>query len=181
MGAKWGRIGIGVLGPVIAAAACSVGTGSPDGWRYLRAGSVAVAHPKAWQESAAGAVLRGADGRADAGVTVMTAGPAAGQAADPAAGQAAGQAGAPGGAGQGTVPADARQEEMEIDGRPAQVFSYAGPVADGRGAGQVEVRAVDRSGRAVVLRAWVVNGAGGDPALLREIVNSIEFTSARPR
>lgn len=155
---KWGLIGAMVAGGLglVGVVGCGMGEGAPDGWRYVSTGVVAVAYPKGWEGTRGGAVLRGVDGRAEAGVEV-------------------------GGVGEGGVPAGARREVLEIDGSRAQVFSYARPTADGRPAGHVEVRAVDRGGRPVVVRAWAVDGTADDPSLLREIVNSIEFTPGLPR
>lgn len=133
------------------AAGCSVGRGSPDGWRYLRGGPVAVAHPNTWQETATGAVLRGPDGRTDAALTVTPV--------------ASGALGSP----------PARARTLTIDGRTAEVYGYDQPTADGRAAGHVEVRTQDRAGHPVLVSAWAVDH-GSDSALLREIVNSIEFS-----
>lgn len=76
----------------------------------------------------------------------------------------------------------ARRESLRIDGRRTEVLTYAEPAPDGRPAGHVEIRAVDPAGHPVLIRAWAVDGtAADDPSLLREIVNSVEFTSHRPR
>lgn len=216
---KWGYIGYTALGfgstvaGLAAAAGCSVGQGSPEGWRYLDTGTVAVAHPKSWHETSGGAVLRGAGGRTVAALTV-TPGAAPGVEAEVEAAAAAG--GTTGGAGtahgtagaatahggdadgrkgakggekaatavRGTGPAAPgyiRREELRLDGHRAQVLSYAQPTPDGRPAGHVEVRTTDAAGHPVVIRAWAVDGTADDPSLLREIVNSIQFTAVRPR
>jgi hypothetical protein len=163
----------------LAAAGCSVGQGSPDGWRYLRRGAVDVALPKTWQPTADGAVLLGAFGRTDAVLTV-TGGARPVPAPAPGAGRGQGPADA-----YEQVPADARRQTLMIDGHAARVFGYARPAPDGRPAGHVEVRAVDAAGRPLTLRAWAVDSAGHAPALLQEIVNSIEFpraaTASAPR
>lgn len=179
------------------AAGCSVGAGAPDGWRYVRAGAVAVALPKTWHVTAGAtgllAELPGARGRTDAALALTAADPdhapdpgpdsaptartAARAPARTAALHAA--SGAPARAAAlvpaGPVPADARQETLTIDGSRARAFYYARPVRDGRPAGHVELRLRDPAGRAVTVRAWAVDGAAHDPALLREIVNGIEF------
>ncbi|WNI17476.1 hypothetical protein [Actinacidiphila sp. ITFR-21] len=154
-----------ILGPV-AAAGCSVGRGAPDGWRYLRAGEVAVAHPKSWRETGGGgAVLRGAGGRTDAALSVVPAGQGApGAAPAPAA---------------PTAPPDARKDTLVLDGRRARVYNYARPAPDGRPAAYVQVHVRGRDGRPLVVRAWAVDGAAHASALLPEIVNSIEFSPAR--
>jgi hypothetical protein len=139
---------------VAAVAGCSVGQGSPDGWRYLRHGPVAVALPRTWLPTADGAVLPGSRGRTDAALTVATPAPDALPVA---------------------VPAGARRQTLTIDGRTARVVSYARPAPDGRPAGHVEVRLGDVAGRPLTVRAWAVDGASDDPTLLAEIVNGIEF------
>jgi hypothetical protein len=145
-----------VLGLALAAAGCSVGQGSPDGWRYLHTGPVAVALPKTWRERAGGAVLPGAGGRADAALTVTGAAPAR----------------------HAKLPADARRETLTLDGRRAQVLSFSQAAPDGRPAGHVEISVRDRAGHPVTIRAWAVDGAAHDPALLQEIVNSVEFPAS---
>lgn len=196
---KWGYIGYTALGfgstvaGLAAAAGCSVGQGSPEGWRYLDTGTVAVAHPTSWHETRGGAVLRGADGRTEAALTVTPAqAPAPAAAAAPArtagieaaappepaaAVQAPGPPGPPVPPGSGRV----RREEVRLDGRRAQVLSYARPAPDGRPAGHVEVRTTDAAGHPVVIRAWAVDGTADGPAVLRGIVGSIQFTSVRRR
>jgi hypothetical protein len=165
-----------------AAAGCAVGQGSPDGWRYLSTGTVAVAHPKTWRESGDGAVLRARSGRTDAALTVTPGGgadyletvPADGREKRSSRGAAIQARAVP-------APGYVRREVLRIGGHPAQVLTWAQPVADGRPAGHVEVHAADAAGRPVVIRAWAVDGTADDPSLLREIVNSIEFTTHRPR
>jgi hypothetical protein len=171
----WGYIGYTALGfgstvvGLAAAAGCSVGQGSPDGWRYLDRGTVAVAHPGSWHETGDGAVLRGRDGRTVAALTV-TPGPAPGAAVQ---------------AGDRLAPGHVRREELRLDGHPAQVLSYVRPAPDGRPAGHIEVRTTDAAGHPVVISAWAVEGTAEGtadaPALLREIVNSLQFTPGRPR
>lgn len=156
--AAWGHrpARAGAAGGVVlalAATGCSVGQGSPDGWRYLRTGSVAVALPKTWRVRAGGAELPGTLGRTDAALTVAGAVPAR----------------------AGRLPSDARRETLTIDGSRAQVLSYAQATPDGRPAGHVEVRLRDPAGHPVTIRAWAVDGTAHDPALLQEIVNSVEF------
>jgi hypothetical protein len=153
MRTRAGHIAVTLL--ALAATGCSVGQGSPDGWRYLRAGPVAVALPKTWRVRAGGAELPGTRGRTDAALSV---------AAAPRH--------------PGRVPADARRETLTIDGRRAQVLSFAAAAPDGRPAGHVEVRVLDPAGPAVTIRAWAVDGTAHDPALLREIVNSVEFPAS---
>lgn len=177
---------------VTAAAGCSVGPGAPDGWRYVRAGTMAVALPKTWRVTADGpgglrAELPGSGpGTApDAALAVTPALPVPAVAAPPAAHSRTAPAHPAGGTPPGAatpplvpvrpVPADARRQTPAIDGSRARVFSFARPAPDGRPAAHVEVRLHDPAGRAVTLRAWAVDGAAHDPALLQEIVNSIEF------
>jgi len=136
----------------LAAAGCSVGQGSPDGWRYLRTGSVAVALPKTWRARTGGAELPGTHGRTDAALSVTASAPRT-----------------------HGVPADARRETLTIDGCRAQVLSFARAAPDGRPAGHVEVHVRDRAGHPVTISAWAVDGTAHDPALLQEIVNSVEF------
>ena len=145
-----------VLGLVLATTGCSVGQGSPDGWRYLRTGSVAVALPKTWQERVGGAELPGTGGRTDAALTVTAAAPAR----------------------HLKLPADARRETLTLDGRRAQVLSFSQAAPDGRAAGHVEISVRDPAGHPVTIRAWAVDGTAHDPALLQEIVNSVEFPAA---
>lgn len=197
---KWGYLGYTALGfgstvaGLAAAAGCSVGQGSPDGWRYLDTGSVFVAHPKSWHETSEGAVLRGRRGRTVAELTV-TQGAAPGVEAEvtDAAQKAEGAAGhgkaAPKTkkkasavqAGDALTPGYIRREELRLDGHPAQVLSYAQPTPDGRPAGHIEVRTTDAAGHPVVIRAWAVDGTADDPSLLREILNSIQFSPVRTR
>jgi hypothetical protein len=173
---------------------CSVGQGSPDGWRYLRAGQVAVAHPKTWRETASGAVLRDAHGRTDASLVIQPAGTGAGtggqgSGADGSGGpgtRAAGSEAAGTGVGAagsqvppGVVPADARRDTLSLDGHRAAVYNYARPAPDGRPAAYVEVHVQGRDGRPLLIRAWAVNGVGHDRTLLPEIVNSVEFTAGK--
>ena len=155
-----------------AAAGCAVGQGSPDGWRYLRSGPVAVAHPKTWQRTPTGAALRLPGGRTDAQLTVGTVSTVATAA----------------GTGHGAPPPPphaARRETLRIDGRSARVLSYLSPAPDGRPATWVDVTLQTRDGRPVEVRAWTLNGrtvrtaSGHGTAdgrlLLREIVDSIEL------
>ncbi|MEV6005241.1 hypothetical protein AB0M29_00380 [Streptomyces sp. NPDC051976] len=144
----------------LALAGCAAGQGAPEGWRYLKAGEVAVAHPKNWHEVRSGAELRGPAGRIDAGLTVSA---RAGSAGSPARADA--------------VPASARSETLDFDGRAGRVFSFAQPEPGptGRPASHVEVRFRDTRDRTVIVRAWAADGAA-DPLVLREIVNSIEFS-----
>jgi hypothetical protein len=141
-----------------AVAACSVGAGAPDGWRYLRVDPLAVAVPKTWQAARSGAVLRGAGGRTNGEVTVST---------------APGPGGSPGRPAE--APASAHRKSLVLDGHRGQVLDYARAAPDGRPATRVEVRLRDPDGRPVTVRAWTANGTAG-PRVLREIVNSIEFT-----
>jgi hypothetical protein len=177
--------------------ACSVGTGAPDGWRYLRVDPLAVAVPKTWQPAPTGAVLRGAGGRTNGEVTVSTdaaphpaTGPG-GPAAAPGAPQAPAAPGAPrppAAPGRHRSPATpdkaaaalaaVHRESLVFDGRPGQVLSYAQAAPDGRPAARVEVRLRDDKGRPVTVRAWTADGAT-NPRVLREIINSIEF-AGRP-
>ncbi|MFC4032710.1 hypothetical protein ACFO3J_14615 [Streptomyces polygonati] len=152
----------GAAGAMAAVAGCSVGAGSPDGWRYLRAAQIAVAHPKSWQETGEGAVLRDAWGRTDAVLAVLP--------ADRGSGSLAGVE---------AVPAGARKDALTLDGHPAQVFNYVRPAPDGRPAAYVDVRVTGRDGRPLLVRAWSVDGTSHDATLLPEIVNSIEFTTGR--
>lgn len=175
------HIGAIVVG-LVAAAGCSVGQGSPDGWRYMTTGAVEVAHPKTWRETRDGAVLHGGHGRTDAAFSVTAGGGAGNAETVPAGGNpktAARKAetldqpaGVP-------APGYVRREALRIDGRPAQILSYAQPAADGRPAGHIEVRTTDPRGHSVLIRAWAVDGTADDPSLLREIVNSIEFAPQR--
>lgn len=144
----------------LALGGCSAGQGAPEGWRYLKAGEVAVAHPKNWREVRSGAELRGPAGRVDAGLTVSA---------------QTGSAGSP--APVDTVPDSARSETLDFDGRAGRVFSFAQPEPGptGRPASHVEVRFRDTRDRTVIVRAWTADGAA-DPLVLREIVNSIEFS-----
>lgn len=158
---------------------CAAGTGSPDGWRYLRAGPVAVAHPKTWQEVRSGAVLHGAGGRTDGEITVTTdagadagAAPGAGADRNPAPPSAAEAAHA-------AALATARKDSLDFGGHRAEVLDYAEPAPDGRPAAHAEVRFQRPDGRAVVVRAWTADGATGWK-VLRQIVNSIEFPPDRP-
>jgi hypothetical protein len=201
-GARGGvRIGVraGVRGGatvlvLAAAAGCSVGQGSPDGWRYQRHGPVAVALPKTWHATAGGALLRGPGGRTDAALslTATTATPSAagsagsagstgsaGSASRAAPGSAPGAAPASaasaGSAGSPPVPAGARRQTLTLDGRPARVAYFARPAPDGRPADHVEVRVEAPGGAPLTLRAWTARAATRDRTLLAEIVDSIEF------
>ncbi len=206
MGQKWAKYvkrvrggvragaGPGVRGGAVAlvlaaAAGCSVGQGSPDGWRYQRHGPVAVALPKTWRATAGGALLRGPGGRTDAGLSLATtaatsaAGAASGSAAAPAAGSSArssarSSAGSASAAGSPPVPAGARRQTLTLDGRPARVAYFARPTPDGRPADHVEVRVDAPGGAPLTLRAWTARAATHDRTLLAEIVNSIEFPPA---
>ncbi|WP_405586857.1 hypothetical protein [Streptomyces sp. NBC_01190] len=157
------------------AAGCAVGQGSPDGWRYLRSGQAAVAYPKTWRQTANGAALRGPHGRTDAALTV--------EAAPAAPGGSPNRAPAPRAAAEGpapeAVPAGARASTLILDGHRARVYDYARPAPDGRPAAYAEVRVPGRDGRPLLIRAWAVDGTVRDPAVLREIVNSVEFSAER--
>lgn len=145
---------------VLAAAGCSVGQGAPDGWRYLQVQGMAVAHPKLWRESGAGAVWLGKGGRTNGALTVASDAPgASGPPADP----------------QQAVPADARTATMSLGGRTARVLDFGRAAPDGRPAAYVEIHVRNRAGQPLLVRAWTVNGASHDSALLQEIVDSIEF------
>ncbi|WP_225847684.1 hypothetical protein [Streptomyces sp. HPF1205] len=210
---KWGYIGYTALGfgstvaGLAAAAGCSVGQGSPEGWRYLDTGTVTVAHPTSWHETRGGAVLRGADGRTEAALTVTPA-PAPAPAPEGAGAAAEAPEAAPATGAEAAAPPESaaavqapgrpvqpvppvppvppgsgrvRREEVRLDGRRAQVLSYTRPAPDGRPAGHVEVRTTDAAGHPVVIRAWALDGMADGPAVLREIVDSIQFTSVRRR
>lgn len=210
MGQKWAKCvkrvrggvragaGPGVRGGAVvlvlaAAAGCSVGQGSPDGWRYQRHGPVAVALPKTWRATAGGALLRGPGGRTDAALSLTptaatttatsaagaASGSASGSAAAPAAGSSArSSAGSASAAGSPPVPAGARRQTLTLDGRPARVAYFARPTPDGRPADHVEVRVDAPGGAPLTLRAWTARAATHDRTLLAEIVNSIEFPPA---
>jgi hypothetical protein len=172
MGNKGVRSGTYALMSAVVAAGCSVGPGSPDGWRYVRVGEVAVAHPKSWRETATGAVLRDARGRTDAVLTVRPAGSVGGSPAKgPQRWEAAGS----------VPPADSRKDTLTLDGHRARVFNYARPAPDGRPAAYVEVQVPGRAARPLLIRAWTADGTARDPAVLPEIVNSIEFPAPGER
>jgi hypothetical protein len=149
----------------VAAAGCSVGQGSPDGWRYLRAPQVAVAHPRSWRETPTGAVLLDRRGRTDAALTV---GPVRTD-----------RYGRPADAPDNVVPPHARENPLILDGHPARVFDYIRRSPDGRPAAYVEIRVPGFDGRPLVVRAWVVLGAGHNAVVLPEIVNSVSFSRGR--
>ncbi|MCM2426471.1 hypothetical protein [Streptomyces sp. RKAG337] len=147
----------GVIGAAAVLGGCSAGEGAPEGWKVLRGGSVAVAHPKVWEETrpagrstAAGAqasaVLRGTGGRPIGEISVW-----------------------PGGATRRGV----RARAMTIDGRPARQVGYVERSADGGRNRAVEVTTTDSHGRPVLVR---VTGPDVDgwPGELRQIVNSID-------
>ncbi|QNA75049.1 hypothetical protein C8250_026950 [Streptomyces sp. So13.3] len=148
----------GVVGAAAVLSACSAGEGAPEGWKVMHGGSVAVAHPKAWEETRpagkstagaqASAVLRGAGGRPVGEITVW-----------------------PGGATRRGV----RAHAMTIDGRPAQQLRYVERAADGSSNRAVEITTTDSHGRPVLVR---VTGPDVDgwPDELRQIVNSIDVS-----
>jgi hypothetical protein len=154
---------LGALG-VLAVAGCSVGQGAPDGWRYLRAVGVAVAHPKSWRESGAGAALHGAGGRTDGELAVVP--------------DDAGAPGPPADPKVAVAPAHVQAATPTLDGRPARVLTFAQPAPDGRPATHVEVHLRTPAGHTVLIRAWTADGAIPDAALLQEIVDSVEFLPA---
>jgi hypothetical protein len=159
-----------------ATAGCSIGEGSPDGWRYLRTGSVAVALPKTWRVTGSGAALPGSHGRTDAVLTVTVTGGRNAAGSSQAQTQTQTQVPAPARAAapDGGVPAGARRRTLTLDGRHAQVLTFTRAAPDGRPACHLEVRVQDRAGHTVTVHGWVV-GAPLDSILLKEIVNSIEF------
>ncbi|MCZ4122043.1 hypothetical protein [Streptomyces sp. H39-S7] len=149
----------GLAGAVVGAAGCSVGEGAPEGWKVMRGGSVALAHPKVWEElrpsegsadagAQASAVLRGAGGRQVGEITVR-----------------------PGGATRRGV----RPRPLTIDGRPATEVGYVERVADGSRNRAVEIATTDSRGRPVLVR---VTGPDVDgwPTELRKIINSIDVS-----
>lgn len=147
----------GVIGAAAVLGGCSVGEGAPEGWKVMRGGSVAVAHPKVWEETrpagkgtAAGAqasaVLRGTGGRPVGEITVW-----------------------PGGATRRGV----RARAMTIDGRPARQLGYVERTADGSRNRAVEVTTTDSHGRPVLVRV-IGPDVDGWSDELRQIVNSID-------
>ncbi|WP_433892106.1 hypothetical protein [Streptomyces sp. CA-111067] len=166
----------GLIALALGAAGCSVGQGAPDGWRYLRTGPVAVAHPKTWQRTPTGAELRRPGGATAAQLTVVTASAAPAAPAESAAPRAGHGAPPP-------PPPAARTETLRIAGRPARVRSYLAPAPDGRPATWVNVTLSTPAGRPVEVTAWTLAtrpshasaGEADGPLLLREIVDSIEL------
>ncbi|MDF9815340.1 hypothetical protein [Streptomyces sp. SPB162] len=138
---------------VVGLSGCSVGAGAPEGWKVMRGGSVAVAHPKVWEElrtagagAQASAVLRGKGGRQVGEITVR-----------------------PGGA----IRRGVRPRPMTIGGRPATQVRYVERAADGSRNRAVEVTTTDSHGRPVLVRVTGPDTAGW-PVELRQIVNSID-------
>jgi hypothetical protein len=172
----------GLIALALGAAGCSAGQGAPDGWRYLRTGPVAVAHPKTWQRTPSGAELRRPGGATDAQLTVATA-PAAPTAPADSAGPADSAAPRAGHGAPPPAPPAARTETLRIAGRPARVRSYLAPAPDGRPATWVNVTLSTPAGRPVEVTAWTLTtrpshasaGEADGPLLLREIVDSIEL------
>lgn len=146
---------------VAGVAGCSAGAGAPEGWKVMRGGSVAVAHPKVWEE------LRTAGGSSTAGATA--------QAAAVLRGAGGRQVGAitvwPGGA----IRRGARPRATTIGGRPATQVGYVERAADGSRIRTVEVTTTDSHGRPVLVRVTGPDVHGWS-AELRQIVNSIDVS-----